>query len=166
MLAMNAVFHQFKQKITHPLKYKLFLFTKLPMAFIAGLQLTTLEEQQAVVSVQYKWLNQNPFQSIYFAVLSMAAELSTGILAFGHIYQQQPSVSMLVVNCTGSFHKKAVGKITFVCNDGKMIENAILQAKQTGEGVTINCTSTGTNEKGEAVATFVFTWSFRAKSLA
>ncbi len=139
------------------------MFTKLPMAFIAGLRLTKLETTESNVTVRYKWLNQNPFQSIYFAVLSMAAELSTGILGFAHIYKQQPSVSMLVVNCTGSFHKKAIGKITFVCNDGLMIEKAIEQTKQTGEGITLQCTSTGTNEQGEVVATFEFTWSFKAK---
>jgi hypothetical protein len=33
-----------------------------------------------VVSVKHRWINQNPFNSMYFAVQAMAAELATGAL--------------------------------------------------------------------------------------
>ena len=31
-------------------------------------------------TVKHRWINQNPFNSMYFAVQAMAAELSTGAL--------------------------------------------------------------------------------------
>ncbi len=155
-------FNAFRAIIFNPIKFKIFLLTRLPMGFLAGLKVTELTEQNAVVLVQYKWLNQNPFNSIYFAVLSMAAELSTGILPFGFIYKQTP-VSMLVIKNEGNFYKKAIGKISFICNDGAAIQQAIEQTIKTKEGVNINCTSVGINEKGEEVARFIFTWSFKAK---
>jgi len=163
---MNANFHLFKQQLTNPIKYRLFMLSKLPMGFIRGLKIVELNESKASVAVRFKWVNKNPFRSIYFAVLSMAAELSTGILAFGQIYQRKPSVSMLVVKVEADFLKKAVGKIIFTCGDSNKIADAIEETLATGEGVTIQCISVGLNEMNEEVARFVFTWSFKAKSTA
>jgi hypothetical protein len=118
---------------------------------------------EAVITVKHKWLNQNPFRSMYFAVQSMAAEMSTGLLAFGQLYQRNPPVSMLVVGMEAKFHKKAVGKISFYCEDGLAIANAVEAATQTGQGQTIQCYSIGKNEAGETVSEFWFTWSFKAK---
>lgn len=160
---MNPQFNRFQKLITNPIKYKLFMLSKLPMGFLSGLKMVELNEQKASVAVRFKWLNQNPFRSIYFAVLSMAAELSTGVLAFGNIYNRKPAVSMLVSKVEGEFFKKAVGKIIFTCNDGLMIANAIEQTIATGEGIVVVCTTTGVNEQGEVVAAFKFTWSFKSK---
>jgi hypothetical protein len=161
---MNPQFNSFKSIITNPFKYRLFLLNKLPMGFISGLKVVELNEAGASVAVKLKWVNQNPFRSIYFAVLGMAAELSTGVLAFAQVYQRNPAVSMLVVKLNAEFYKKAVGKITFVCNDGALINAAVEEAISTKEGIVVECTSIGMNEQNEAVAKFILTWSFKAKS--
>ncbi len=160
---MNSSFFLFKNQITNPLKFKLFTLTKLPMAFFSGLKVTQLEPNVAAVSVRFKWMNQNPFQSIYFAVLSMAAELSTGVLAFAQIYQRKPGISMLVVKLEAEFYKKAVGKIVFSCKDGNEVIRAIEETILTKQGVTVACTSIGKDEQGNEVAKFIFIWSFKSK---
>lgn len=160
---MSSQYLQFQQLIANKFKYHFFLFTNLPMALLAGLKVEQLSTTSAAVSVKFKWLNKNPFRSIYFAVLSMAAELSTGIQAFGNIYKKNPTVSMLVAKMEGEFYKKALGKIVFTCNDGEAISQAIEQTLQTGEGITVVCTSNGKNENGELVAIFKFTWTFKRK---
>src|SRR5207253_5735010 len=99
----------------------MFLLTKLPAAFFAGLRLRKLTAGEAVVSVRHKWFNQNPFGSLYFAVLSMAAEATTGILGISALYKRKPPVSMLIVKNEGLFYKKAIGEITFTCTDGQNI---------------------------------------------
>ncbi len=161
---MNPQYNNFFNTITNPIKYKLFMLLRLPMGFISGLKVKSLSPEQAVVQVRYKWLNQNPFNSIYFAVLSMAAELSTGLLAFGQTYNRKPQVSMLVIKTEADFYKKAVGKIVFTCNNGKDVINAIEESIATKLGTTITCESIGINEQGETVAKFRFTWSFKAKN--
>ena len=70
---------------------------------------------------------------------------------------------MLVVKLEGDFTKKAVGLIAFACPDGPRIAQAIAESRATGEGRTVECTSTGVDEAGDVVATFRLTWSFRAK---
>ncbi len=141
------------------------MLSKLPMGFISGLKIVQLQEAGASVSVRFKWVNQNPFKSIYFAVLSMGAELSTGVLGFANIYKRNPSVSMLVTKVEGEFYKKAVGTIIFTCNNGNEVSQAIQESIATGNGIAVPCTSIGVNEQGEVVAKFVFEWSFKGKKL-
>lgn len=160
---MNPAFDVFRKQISNPLKFRFFLLQRLPSAFFSGLKIRSFNQDKSEIGVRYSWFSQNPFRSMYFAVQSMAAEMSTGILGFAQIYQRKPSVSMLVVKVEGTFIKKATGFILFTCSDGKMIEEAVERSIQTGEGQTIVCRSIGTNEQQEIVAEFLVTWSFKAK---
>lgn len=163
---MNPQFQFIKRHLTNPIKFRIFLLTSLPAAFFAGLKVEQLSEERAAISVRQKWFNKNPFHSIYFGVLAMAAEVSTGILCMSSLYKRKPAVSMLVIKNEGFFYKKAIGKIVFTCTDGALVNDAVEQSIRTGEGVTVECNSKGVNEKGEVVAEFNFTWSFKAKSKA
>lgn len=140
------------------------MLTKLPSAWFAGLRIEELAEQKAVISVRQKWFNKNPFRSIYVAILSMPAEVSTGILSMAALYKRNPSVSMIAVAMEGSFVKKATGKVLFTCSDGLQINEAVEKAIGTGEPVTVKCHSIGRNEQNETVAEFYFTWSFKVRN--
>jgi hypothetical protein len=142
---------------------KLFMMKNLPMAFLAGLKVTAIDQTKASISVPYKCLNKNPFKSIYFAVLSMAAELATGILAMASTKDFDIPISMLVFEMKASFQKKARTKITFKCLEGKKMNTAIARSIETGEGQTAEVTSTGYDTDGDIVAEFKFTWTFKPK---
>jgi CTP:phosphocholine cytidylyltransferase-like protein len=160
---MNNSFNNFKQIISNPIKFGFFLITKLPAAFFVGLKLKSIDENNCVITVKHSWFSKNPFKSVYFAAEAMAAEMSTGLLAFGQVYNRTPKVSMLVVKMDAQFIKKGTGILYFTCSDGAAIEKAIDDAIRTNEGQAIVSKSIGTNEKGETVAEFNFTWSFKAK---
>ena len=144
-------------------KLNQFLLFKLPSAFICGVRVKAINETECVVSVKHRWINQNPFNSMYFAVQAMAAELTTGALVMFQIKKSGQKISMLVANNKGNFSKKATGRITFVCKDGNLIEEAIKKTIETGEGQTFWMKSIGTNEKGEQVSEMDFEWSVRLK---
>lgn len=160
---MYKGFYQFKAQVASPLRFKLFKLTQLPAAFFAGLKIVLLSEQQCIVSVKQKWFNKNPFRSIYFAILQMAAEVSTGIAGFSAVYKRSPAVSMLVVAAEAKFYKKATGKILFTCNNVGEVHALVEKAIATGEPCTIVCHSVGSNSAGEVIGDFYFTWSFKAK---
>ena len=160
---MNPAFTKFKEQIKNPFRFKTFMFQKLPSALFAGLRIKEFDEQHAVITVPYKWFNQNPFRSMYFAVQSMAAEMSTGLLASAQVHNRKPAVSMLVVGLEAKFFKKAIDTIAFTCMDGNEIDRTIEDAIATGEGKTLVCKSIGTNLSGEMVSEFIITWSFKAK---
>lgn len=161
---MNTAFESFANKISSTIKFGFFLATKLPAAYFVGLKLKTINPQSCCIKLKHTWFSKNPFKSVYFAAEAMAAEMSTGLLAFGHIYKRNPKVSMLVVNMEATFLKKGTGELVFTCNDGVAIEQAIQKTSQTGEGVILICKSVGKNNNGETIAEFQFTWSFKAKS--
>ena len=140
-----------------------FLFFKLPSAFLCGVRVKEIDENKCVATVKHRWINQNPFHSMYFAVQAMAAELSTGALVMFQIQKSGRKISMLVANNKGNFTKKATGRITFACNDGHLIERAIQDTIATGEGQTFWMKSIGTDEKGIQVSEMDFEWSVRVK---
>jgi len=155
---------KFIQLVKHPIKFPLFLFTKLPSAFFCGVRVKAISQEQAVVTVPYKWLSKNPFKSTYFACLAMAAELSTGLLSMMYIHQRKPAVSMLVTGLQANYFKKAIGLTTFTCADGLAVAALIDEAIKSGEGKSIVTKSVGKDEAGNLIAEFNITWSFKAKT--
>lgn len=93
----------------------------------------------------------------------MAAELTTGALVMGKIKESGKNISMLVANNKGNYTKKARGRITYICNDGFLIDQAIKKTIETGDGQTFWMKSIGTDEKGDQVAELNFEWSVRLK---
>jgi hypothetical protein len=150
--------------VRNPLKFRLYLFTRLPSAFFCGLRVMEADPDHSIVTVPCKWFTRNPFRSTYFACLCMAAEMSTGILAMAPIYKSSPKISMLVVGMETTFTKKATGLTSFICNDGPAIHAAIGKARATGEAQTVKARSVGTSSNGDIVAEFFLTWSFKVKS--
>lgn len=140
-----------------------FLLFKLPSAYISGVRVKSITEQEAVATVKHRWINQNPFKSMYWATQGMASELATGILVMHAIQKSGKRISMLVRAQKGEFTKKATGRIDFTCKDVTLINDAIEKTIATGEGQTINMVATGVDEKGDIVSTFEYTWGIKAK---
>lgn len=140
-----------------------FLFFKLPSAYWTGVRLSSISATTATTTVRHKWVNQNPFRSMYFAVQAMAAELSTGALVMKKIQESGARISMLVAQNNSIFVKKATGKISFTCVDGHLLDEAIQKAIDTNEGVTIWMKSIGVDEKGDEVSVFNFEWTLKVR---
>lgn len=147
-----------------PAKLNLFSFFKLPAAFWSGVRVRSISNTSCEVTVKHRWFNQNPFQSMYFAVQAMAAEMTTGVLVMLHIKASGKNVSMLVAQNKSVFTKKATGRITFVCSQGDDIKEAINEAIASKEGKTIWLTSIGKNANGEQVSEMQFEWTLKVRS--
>lgn len=156
-------FQTFQATASNGFKFGLFMLLKLPSAFFCGVRLRQIDPEKAVVSVPYKWLSQNPFKSIYFACQAMAAEMSTGVLAMGHLQDRKPAVSMLVTGLQAQYLKKATERIYFTCVDGNAVKEAIEKAISSGESQSIGMQSIGRTAAGEIVSEFMITWSFKAR---
>jgi hypothetical protein len=146
-----------------PSKINTFLLFKLPSAYFTGVRVKTISESTCTTTVKYKWINQNPFNSMFWAVQGMAAELSTGAMVMAAIKGSNKNISMLVANNKATFSKKAKGRITFTCSDGQLIKNAIDKAITSGEGQTCWMKAEGRNSEGDLVSTFEFEWTIKVK---
>lgn len=147
-----------------PRKLNAFTIFKLPSAYFCGVRTQYIDMNKCVVTVKHRWINKNPFNSMFWAVQGMAAEFSTGALMITKIKESGKRVSMLVTSNTSTFSKKATGRIMFTCNDGPLIDEALQKTIETGEGQTVSMKSIGVNEEGVEVSTFVFEWSIKVKS--
>ena len=161
---MKHTGNRIQQLASSPLRMKLFMMKQLPMGWLAGLRVDFFEEDEVRVSVPFKYLNKNPFRSVYFAVLAMAAELSSGLIAMAAVQDAGVPVSMLVLNMKADFLKKARTRITFLCTEGKRIRQSISKSIEYGSGQVVEVKVTGTDADGEPVADFWFSWTFKPKT--
>ena len=147
-----------------PSKINKFMMFKLPLAYFGGVRVKSINEETSIVNIKHRWINQNPFKSMFWAAQGMAAEMTTGVLVMKGIQDSGMKVSMLVTNQKGNFTKKATGKIRFECHDGIKVADAIRKSKGTGEGQIIHMKSEGINEEGISVSNFEFEWSLKVKA--
>lgn len=147
-----------------PSKLNAFMFLKLPSAYWSGVRVKSISPDKCETTVKHRWFNQNPFNSMYFAVQAMAAEFTTGALVMLQIKNSGANISMLVANNKSTFTKKATGRITFICNQGEQIKTTIEKAIATKEGQTLWLTSIGVNESGEQVSEMQFEWTIKVRS--
>lgn len=147
-----------------PSKLNKYLMFKLPAAYFTGVRTKEINNNSCVVTVKHRWVNQNPFKSMFWAVQGMAAELTTGALVMQKIRASGKKISMLVASNNASFTKKATGKITFKCEEGLKIDEAIAKTIETGEGQTVWLNANGVNADGVEVSSFNFEWTLKVKS--
>jgi len=152
-----------RKKLLNPFWFRLLMVAQVPMVFLAGIKLTTLSDTVSATTIPFKFLNKNPFKSIYFAAQSMAAELSTAAPILLAVDGQKPSIAFILVDLQVSFYKKAVGKTTFTCSNVAQVFEAVAEAVSTGEGVKVPLRTVGTLADGTVVSEFTFTWSMKQR---
>ncbi len=133
------------------------------MGLISGIKLIHLDEKKSVSEVPFRWCNKNPFKSMYFAVQSMAAELSTAAPALMALKGNEKNIAYIIVDVKAEFFKKAQSKVTFSCMDYDKFHNAISQLSQPDDRVTVTAKTVGRDAENNEVALFYFTWSFKVR---
>lgn len=155
---------RWRRRMLNPLFLRLFMLTKLPLGWMAGLRLKSLTRERCQTTVPYGWRTTNPFRSIYFAAQSMAAELSTGALAMLAVESAPIPVAFLIVELEAAFGKKATALTTFTCEGGELIFAAVQETLRTGEPATAKVETVGRMADGTEVSRFTFTWSFKKRA--
>lgn len=163
IITLSEDHRKYIRRIINPFTFKLFCLFKLPMGILCGMRVRELDGNRCVATVPYGWMNRNPFKSTYFAVLSMAAELSNGAMALMAVYKRNPSVAVIIVGMESEFIKMAKDTTTFTCEEGAKLFAAVDETLATGEPTTATLTTVGRSEDGTEVARFKFTWSFKRR---
>ena len=133
------------------------------MGLVSGIKLIHLDESKAITEVPFRWCNKNPFRSMYFAVLSMAAELSTAVPVMMVLKGDDADIALIIVDIKAEFVKKAQSTITFECVDYPGIVDAVSQLKHPGDISTVTMKTIGRDVDYNEVAIFYFTWSFKRR---
>jgi len=160
---MNETQKKFCSNLTNWFLFKMYAIQKLPLAFLTGFNIVELDDSKCVTCVKYSYLNKNPFRSTFWAVLGMAAELSTGAYALLATKGKEKSIAVILVGTHAEFVKKATGVSTFTCSNWLEFDKAVGRAIETGEPQKATGRSIGSNSDGETIALFEFTWSFKIR---
>ncbi len=163
MFGLNPQQQKLKKQVSSALKFRLYLLFNLPMGWLAGMKIIDLTENHCITSVPFKWINKNPFKSVYFAVQSMAAELSTATACMVAIQGHQPSIALIIVDMKGQFYKKATGKVFFTCLHQGQTYDTVAQALTSKKAQTLSLKTVGKMSDGTLVSEFTFTWSFKQR---
>ncbi len=147
-----------------PSRLNLFTFFRLPSVWWCGIRVKKIEEAYCEARVVHRWINQNPFQSMFWAVQGMAAELTTGVLIMQAIHESNRKISMLVLNNRANFTKKARGMISFSCDSEQKIAVAMKELTSSQKPQTLWLTSKGIDSNGDVVSTFEFEWTLLLKN--
>ena len=153
----------FRLSFLNQIKQRFYFWKQLPMALLAGVKLDLLDEEKAIATVPFKNRNKNPFKSTYFAVLSMAAELSTAAPAMLALKGVEADIALIITDLKAEFVKKAQTETSFSCSDYSRFKQALANLQKEGDMATVTAKTIGTNTNGEEVATFYFTWSFKRR---
>ena len=136
---------------------------KLPAAWLMGVKVSMINNSNCICTLKYRWINQNPFKSIFWAAQGMAAEFATGVLLMREIELSNKNISMLLVDVEGKFTKKAIGKISFKCDKGLIIKEKVGSLNSQNRKSTMWIDSMGVDETGQEASKFKFNWSILLK---
>jgi len=160
---MTASQQQYVRQMHSPFTFQWFLFWKLPTVLFWGARIQQLDSKSCHVKLGFNWRTKNPFQSIYFAALSGAAELASGALCMYYL-QGSGKYSMLITGFEAVFLKKANQTIIFTCDEGQPVGLLIDSLQHPGQTGSIKLNVSAQNEDAEEVAKFKVSWSFKRKN--
>ncbi len=152
---------QYLKKLRSNRLFTWMALSKIPSLWFWKIRIEKLDQNESKVSIPYNWRTKNPFRSIYFGALCGAAELSTGLLVLASVYPD--NISILVTNIEASFSKKANQSVTFHCDDGPLLKQALFKVK-AGEPQRIAMLSIGYLPDLTEVARVKVTWSMKQRS--
>jgi hypothetical protein len=153
----------FDQKLvnnfTSPWKLRLWMVKSLPIGLLSGMYIQSLDENACMVVLKERWWIRNPFGSVFWAVMGMAAELSTGALVFAHA--KGKNVKFILVGVEGEFFKKVKGKSYYFCETGSEVLRSIEQIENPNDTIVVILPVTARDEAGQLLAEFKFRWQLK-----
>ena len=74
------------------------------MGLLSGMVIQSLDEESCTVILKDRLWIRNPFGSVFWAVMGMAAELSTGALVYAYV--SGTNIKYILTGVRGEFYKK------------------------------------------------------------
>ena len=112
---------------------------KIPMLGFSRVKLIDLNDDIAKVSIGLRRRTKNHLNSMYFGALAVGADVAGGIHAFYYAEKMNKKISFAFKSMNAQFIKRAESDCTFISNDGKKVENAVLRSIK--DNVRINETT-------------------------
>jgi hypothetical protein len=126
-----------------------------------------LTDDRCVIKIPLNWrTRRRDIRAMYLGTLCMGADVAAGLIAFKIVNERKERVRFIFKDIRGEFLKRAEGDVLFTNDDGKLVQDLIRRALETGERqeATVHVTATVPKKLGdEPVAKFELTLSIKKK---
>jgi len=139
------------------------MLSKLPMGLLTGMVIESLDENGCKVVLKDRFWIRNPFGSIFWAVMGMAAEMSTGALIYAYV--SGSNTKYILTGMKSEFLKKLRGKSFYFCRAGQEMRQYLSSLENPGEAITVILPVTAFNLAGQTVAEFQFYWQLKTTEI-
>ncbi len=139
---------------------------RVPVLLFLGPDVVELDEEGCAVRIPLGWRSKNHVGSMYFGALLAGADIAAGLSAFRAIREGHTRVVPLFKDVKAEFLKRADGDVVFRASGGRRVAEAVRQADESGERVTlpVEVVATVPSRYGdEPVARFTLGLSLRRK---
>lgn len=139
---------------------------RIPTLLFMGPRVLELDDEGCALEIPLGWRNRNHVGSMYVGTLCAGADLASGLNAFHHIRHGHPKVVPVFKDLRADFLKRADGDVVFRAREGRRVAEAVRQADETGERITLPVDVVATVPKkygDEPVARFTMGLSLRRK---
>jgi len=151
--------HKLAASLLKPWKLRLWMLKSLPMGLLSGMVIESLDENGCKVMLKDRRWIRNPFRSVFWAVMGMAAELSTGALVY--TYVSGSNIKYILIGMKGEFFKKVRGKSFYFCRSGLDVLRKLNSLENPGDTCTVILPVTAYDQAGQTVAEFQFYWQLK-----
>ena len=110
---------------------------RVPALLFLGPRVMELDAERCAVKVPLRWRSRNHVGSMYFGALCAGADLAAALNAFHAIRHGHPRVVPVFKDVKAEFLKRADGDVWFRANDGLRVAEAVRQADESGERITL-----------------------------
>jgi hypothetical protein len=139
---------------------------RIPMLLLLGPRVVELDEEGCAVLVPLTFLTKNHLiGAMYFGVLCAGADLAGGLPAAKLMFTRYRGMKLVFGEMRAEFLKRADGDVLFRSRDGRRVAQAVREASDTGERVTIPVEVVATVPRrygDEPVARFAMSLSVKA----
>ena len=154
-------------KVRDTARLRAFGLLNIPLVFWVSPVVEELSARRCEVRVPLCWRTRNHLGSMYFGVLATGADITAGLIAFDLGSRSRPRVDIVFRDFRAQFVRRPTSDVTFACEDGGAIRDAILDAAETGTrrnlGVRVTATTAGRDGR-EEVARFEMTLSLKTRA--
>lgn len=136
--------------------------------WLASPRIVELTDERCVVRIPLNWrTRRRDIHAMYLGTLCMGADVAAGLIAFKLVRERKLRVNFLFKDMKAEFLKRAEGPVFFTNNEGRLVQDLLQRALETGERqeATVPVIATVPSKFGdEPVARFTLTLSLKKKA--
>jgi acyl-coenzyme A thioesterase PaaI-like protein len=145
---------------------RFFGITKVPLIWYCRPKVIEHTDERLEIKIPLRRRTKNHLGSMYFGVLAVGADVTSGFLAMDPIMKSGRNIALLFKDFKADFLKRPEGDVHFYCGDGLAVRELVKIAIETGErhNFTLTIEATVPSISPDVVARFELTLTLKDKT--